>query len=152
MFYNRGDGLPDKFDHFKLILFWVPRCSFQKKIKENGIFPVRGVGGGHPFPLLKQEGNIRQSNGKGRDRMYLVLDIVDYVPGVARGLTDGHHLGALTQMAPPDSSHTAVHQTLFCILFSIFCIFDIFSHKWHHQAHLMLLFENFVFFLVQDLF
>ena len=47
--------------------------------------------------------------------MYLVLDIVDYVPGVARGLTDGHHLGALTQMAPPDSSHTAVHQTLFCI-------------------------------------
>ena len=59
--------------------------------------------------------------------MYLVLDIVDYVPGVARGLTDGHHLGALTQMAPPDSSHTAVHQTLFCIIF-VFFVFLMFSH------------------------
>ena len=37
MFYNRGEVLSDQFDHFKLILFWVPECSFCKKIKENGI-------------------------------------------------------------------------------------------------------------------
>ena len=28
MFYNRGEVLSDQFDHFKLILFWVPECSF----------------------------------------------------------------------------------------------------------------------------
>ena len=37
MFYNRGEVLSDQFDHFKLILFWVPKCSFCKKIKQNGI-------------------------------------------------------------------------------------------------------------------
>ena len=29
--YNRGGVLSDQFDHFKLILFWVPECSFCKK-------------------------------------------------------------------------------------------------------------------------
>ena len=28
MFYNRGEVLSDQFDHFKLILFLVPQCSF----------------------------------------------------------------------------------------------------------------------------
>ena len=37
MFYNRGEVLSDQFDHFKLILFWVPECSFCKKLKETGI-------------------------------------------------------------------------------------------------------------------
>ena len=37
MFYNRGEVLSDQFDHFKLILFWVPECLFCKKYKINGI-------------------------------------------------------------------------------------------------------------------
>ena len=37
MVYNRGEVLSDQFDHFKLILFWVPECSFCKEIKQNGI-------------------------------------------------------------------------------------------------------------------
>ena len=53
MFYNRGEVLSDQFDHFKLILFWVPECSFCKKnLKKRdkvGIFPVR-AGGWHPLP------------------------------------------------------------------------------------------------------
>ena len=42
MFYNRGEVLSDQFDHFKLILFWVPECSFckknQRKRDKVGIF------------------------------------------------------------------------------------------------------------------
>ena len=49
MFYNRGEVLSDQFDHFKLILFWVPECSFCKKniTKRDkvGIFCLRGGGG-----------------------------------------------------------------------------------------------------------
>ena len=53
MFYNRGEVLSDQFDHFKLILFLVPECSFCKKIKENGVkWEFSPQGGGHPFPLL----------------------------------------------------------------------------------------------------
>ena len=37
MFYNRGEVLSDQFDYFKLILFWVPECSFCKDIKQNRI-------------------------------------------------------------------------------------------------------------------
>ena len=52
MFYNRGEVLSDQFDHFKLILFWVPECSFCKKnlTKRDkvGIFRLRG--GGSPVP------------------------------------------------------------------------------------------------------
>ena len=48
MFYNRGEVLSDQFDHFKLILFWVPECSFCKKnlTKRDkvGIFRLRGGG------------------------------------------------------------------------------------------------------------
>ena len=55
MFYNRGEVFSDQFDHFKLILFWVPECSFCKKnlTKRDkvGIFRLRG--GEHPFPLLQ---------------------------------------------------------------------------------------------------
>ena len=44
--------LSDQFDHFKLILFWVPECSFCKKnlTKRDrvGIFCLRG--GGSPVP------------------------------------------------------------------------------------------------------
>ena len=47
MFYNRGEVLSDQFDHFKLILFWVPDCSFCKKKSKNGMkwefFPARGL-------------------------------------------------------------------------------------------------------------
>ena len=50
MFYNRGEVLSDQFDHFKLILFWVPECSFckknQRKRDKVGIFPLGGAGGG----------------------------------------------------------------------------------------------------------
>ena len=46
MFYNRGEALSDQFDHFKLILFWVPECSFcKKKLTKRdkvGIFRLRG--------------------------------------------------------------------------------------------------------------
>ena len=53
MFYNRGEVLSDQFDHFKLILFWVPECSFCKKniTKRDkvGIFRLRG-GVGSPVP------------------------------------------------------------------------------------------------------
>ena len=53
MFYNRGEVFSDQFDHFKLILFWVPEWSFCKKVKENGIkweFFSQGVGdGGSPI-------------------------------------------------------------------------------------------------------
>ena len=55
MFYNRGEVLSDQFDHFKLILFWVPECSFCKKNQTKrdkvGIFRLRGVGlSGSPIP------------------------------------------------------------------------------------------------------
>ena len=37
MFYNRWEVLSDQFDHFKLIWFWVPECSFcKKKSKKTG--------------------------------------------------------------------------------------------------------------------
>ena len=42
MFYNRGEVLSDQFDHFKLIWFWVPECSFCKKNFFIGIIIVRG--------------------------------------------------------------------------------------------------------------
>ena len=52
MFYNRGEVLSDQFDHFKLILFWVPECSFCKqnltKRDKGGIFRLGG--GGSPVP------------------------------------------------------------------------------------------------------
>ena len=69
MFYNRGEVLSDQFDHFKLILFWVPECLFCKKIKQNGIkwefFQNRGEGGGVPdfphFPVfLGGETSLKQ--------------------------------------------------------------------------------------------
>ena len=43
-----GGMLSDQFDHFKLILLWVPECSFCKKIKENGI-KGRGVPYSHIY-------------------------------------------------------------------------------------------------------
>ena len=42
MLYNMGEVLSDQFDHFKLILFWVHECSFQKKIQriwDKVVFP-----------------------------------------------------------------------------------------------------------------
>ena len=48
MFYNRGEVLSDQFDHFKLILFLVPECSFckknQRKRDKVGIFRLREEG------------------------------------------------------------------------------------------------------------
>ena len=34
---NSSEVLSDQFDHFKLILFWVPEGSFCKKNQQNGI-------------------------------------------------------------------------------------------------------------------
>ena len=51
MFYIRGEVLSDQFDHFKLILFWVPECFLWGKNVESGnFFPLER--GGHPFPLF----------------------------------------------------------------------------------------------------
>ena len=103
------------------------RKSFQGKIKENRIFPARGVGRGHPFALLIQEGNIRQSNGKGRGRMYLVLDIVDYVPGWSEVLQMvitwvlSHKWHRQTHPTPLSIKHCFV-------FFLVFFVFLIFSH------------------------
>ena len=38
-FYNRGEVLSDQFDPFKLILFWVPECSFYKNSKKTKNVP-----------------------------------------------------------------------------------------------------------------
>ena len=70
MFYNRGEVLSDQFDHFKLILFWVPECSFckknQRKRDKVGILPKRG---GSSIPTstnhnITQKVNIFSENQK----------------------------------------------------------------------------------------
>ena len=64
MFYNRGEVLSDQFDHFKLILFWVPECSFCKKnlTKRDkvGIFRLRG--GGSPVPTSTNHNTTQKVN------------------------------------------------------------------------------------------
>ena len=52
MFYNRGEVLSDQFDHFKLILFWVPKCSFCKKSKKTGLSGNFSHGGGSSIPTF----------------------------------------------------------------------------------------------------
>ena len=47
MFYNRGKVLSDQFDHFRLILFWVPECSFGGRA--GGVGPRLGKNS-HIFP------------------------------------------------------------------------------------------------------
>ena len=65
MFYNRGEVLSDQFDHFKLILFWVPECSFCKKnlTKRDkvGIFRLRG-GVGSPVPTSTNHNTTQKVN------------------------------------------------------------------------------------------
>ena len=65
MFYNRGEVLSDQFDHFKLILFWVPECSFCKKnlTKRDkvGIFRLRG-GEGSPVPTSTNHNTTQKVN------------------------------------------------------------------------------------------
>ena len=63
MFYNRGEVLSDQFDHFKLILFWVPKCSFcknQTKRDKVGIFRLRG--GGSPVPTSTNHNTTQKVN------------------------------------------------------------------------------------------
>ena len=61
MFYNRGKVLSDQFDHFKLILFWVPECSICKKnqTKRNkvGIFYL-----GSPIPTSTNHNTTQKVN------------------------------------------------------------------------------------------
>ena len=65
MFYNRGEVFSDQFDHFKLILFWVPECSFCKKniTKRDkvGIFRLRG-GVGSPVPTSTNHNTTQKVN------------------------------------------------------------------------------------------
>ena len=56
MFYNRGEVFSDQFDHFKLILFWVPECSFCKKNitkRDKGTFS-RFFGGGASLSICSR--------------------------------------------------------------------------------------------------